>query len=49
MSYYVSNCRPSEYHAIPGLDSGGNAVAIESMTLQKEGCTRDDSLRAPKP
>lgn len=49
MSYYVFNCWPSEYHAVPELDSSGNAVAIESLTLQNEGWTRDDSLKAPKP
>lgn len=47
MSYYVFNCWPSEYHAVPELDSGGNAVAIESLTLQNEGWTRDDSLKPP--
>lgn len=48
LSYWVFNCWPSEYKALPDLDGSGNAVALESLTLQNEGWTRDDSLTAPK-
>lgn len=47
--YYAFNCWPSEYHALPELDSAANAVALESMTLQNEGWERDDSYSAPDP
>lgn len=47
MSYYVFSCWPSEYIALPELDGSANAVALESLTLQNEGWTRDDSVQAP--
>jgi len=47
MSYYVFSCWPSEYIALPELDGSGNGVALESLTLQNEGWTRDDSVSAP--
>lgn len=46
--YYVFNCWPSEYIALPELDASANAVAIQTLTLQNEGWTRDDSVKAPK-
>lgn len=47
-TYYVYNCWPSEYQALPELDaSAGATVAIESMTLQNEGWIRDDTFTAP--
>lgn len=45
--YYAFNCWPSEYVALPELDSAANAVAIQTLTLQNEGWTRDDSVKAP--
>ena len=45
--YYVFSCWPSEYISLPELDGNGNAVAIESLTLQNEGWARDDSVKAP--
>jgi phage tail-like protein len=47
MSYWVFSAWPSEYHALPELDGTGNGVALESLTLQNEGWTRDDTLAAP--
>jgi phage tail-like protein len=47
LSYWVFNCWPSEYKALPDLDGTGNAVALESLTLQNEGWVRDDTLTAP--
>ncbi len=41
--YYVFNCWPSAYTALPDLDSNSNDVALESMTIQNEGWQRDDS------
>jgi len=46
-TYYVFNCWPSAYTALPELDASSNGVAIESMTLQHEGWSRDDSVKAP--
>ncbi len=46
-TYYVFNCWPSAYTALPELDASANAVAIESMTLQHEGWSRDDAVKAP--
>lgn len=47
-SYRLFKCWPSEFQAMPELDSSGNAVAIESLTLQNEGWAEDDSLGAPE-
>ena len=46
-AYKVYRCWVSEYTALPELDAGGNAVAIESMVLQNEGWERD--LDVPEP
>ena len=49
--YYIFNCWPSKYTAVPELDAAaGNTVALESLTLQNEGWQRDDSFSpAPYP
>jgi len=47
LAYNVYRCWPSEYTAIPELDGTGNAVAIQSITLQCEGWDRDDSVEEP--
>lgn len=47
LSYYVFSCWPSAYTALPELDANSNSVAIESLTLQNEGWSRDDSVKAP--
>ena len=41
--YYVFNCWPSTYTALPDLDSNADDVAFESMTIQNEGWQRDDA------
>jgi phage tail-like protein len=46
-TFYVFNCWPSAFTALPELDASANGVAIESMTLQHEGWSRDDSVKAP--
>lgn len=45
--YSVYRCWVSEFTAMPELDANGNAVAIQSMTLQHEGWERDASVREP--
>jgi len=44
MAYDVYRCWPSEYTAMPELDAMGNAVAIQSITLENEGWQRDMSV-----
>jgi phage tail-like protein len=46
--YKVYRCWVSEYQAMPDLDGGGNAVAIEHIKLENEGWERDSSLQEPK-
>ena len=47
IAYNVFNCWVSEYTAMADLDSSGNAVLIQSLTLQHEGWQRDPGLAAP--
>ena len=46
-AYNVFRCWVSEYTTLPELDAAGNAVAIESMTLQNEGWERDAAVAVP--
>ena len=48
ISYKVYRCWPSEYQALPELDASGNAVAIQSLTLQNEGWERDYEQTEPE-
>jgi phage tail-like protein len=45
--YFVHACWVSEYQALPDLDAGGNAVALEHIKLENEGWERDLSLAEP--
>ncbi|MGH7841771.1 MAG: phage tail protein [Candidatus Binataceae bacterium] len=45
--YIVHACWVSEYQALPDLDAGGNAVAIEHIKLENEGWEHDLSLTEP--
>lgn len=45
--YLVHRCWVSEYQALPDLDAGGNAVAIEHIKLENEGWEHDLSLTEP--
>ena len=47
IAYQVYCCWVSEYTAMPELDAGGNAVAIQSLTLQHEGWERDTDVNEP--
>ena len=40
-------CWVSEYQALPDLDAGANAIAIEHIKLENEGWERDTSLQEP--
>jgi phage tail-like protein len=48
LSYRVYRCWVSEYQALPELDASGNAVAIQTMTLQHEGWERDYEVTEPE-
>jgi phage tail-like protein len=45
--YNIYNCWPSEYTALPELNSEANAVAIASLTIEHEGWDRDTTLTPP--
>lgn len=44
LRFNVHRCWVSEYQALPDLDAGANAVAIEHIKLENEGWERDLSL-----
>jgi len=46
--YIIYNCWVSEYQALPDLDAGSNAVAIEHIKIEHEGWEHDTSLNEPK-
>jgi phage tail-like protein len=48
IAYKVFRCWVSEYTALPELDAGQNAVAIQSITIENEGWERDTGLAEPK-
>jgi phage tail-like protein len=45
--YFLHRCWVSEYTAIPQLDAGANAVAIESIKIELEGWERDLDTQEP--
>lgn len=47
IAYNVYRCWVSEYHAMPDLDSMGNAIAIQMVKLENEGWERDQSVQEP--
>jgi phage tail-like protein len=47
LRYFVYACWVSEYQALPDLDAGGNAIALEHVKLENEGWERDLSLAEP--
>jgi phage tail-like protein len=44
LRWILHRCWVSEYQAVPDLDAGANAVAIEHIKLENEGWERDTSL-----
>ncbi len=48
LRFVVHRCWVSEYQALPDLDAGANAVAIEHIKIENEGWERDLSLTEPK-
>lgn len=47
LRYFVHRCWVSEFQALPDLDAGANAIAIERITCVNEGWERDTSLSMP--
>jgi len=47
LSYHLFRCWVSEYQALPALDAGTAAVAIETIKLELEGWERDVSVTEP--
>lgn len=48
LRYIVHRAWVSEFQALPDLDGGGNAVAVEHIKLEHEGWERDTSLSEPQ-
>ncbi len=47
LAYKVFRTWVSEYQALPDLDAGANAIAIEHLKLENEGWERDTSVTEP--
>jgi phage tail-like protein len=47
LRYLVHRCWVSEFQALPDLDAGANAVAIEHIKLENEGWEQDLTLAEP--
>jgi phage tail-like protein len=47
MRCFLHECWVSEYTAMPELDASGNAIAVESVKLELEGWSRDESTTEP--
>ena len=45
--YILHRCWVSEYQALPELDAGGNAIAIEHLKIENEGWERDLAVTEP--
>jgi phage tail-like protein len=45
--FFVHRCWVSEYQALPDLDAGANAIAIEHIKLENEGWEQDLTLTEP--
>ncbi|HUG09326.1 MAG TPA: phage tail protein [Acidimicrobiia bacterium] len=48
LTYKVYRCWVSEFQALPELDAGGSAVAIQSIKLEHEGWERDLDVAEPQ-
>jgi phage tail-like protein len=48
IAYKVHRCWVSQYTALPDLDAGANAVAIQSITIENEGWERDSGITEPQ-
>jgi phage tail-like protein len=46
--YLIHRCWVSEFQALPDLDAGANAIAIEHIKLENEGWERDTGMAEQK-
>ena len=46
--FNIHRCWVSEYQALPDLDAGANAIAIEHIKLENEGWEQDTTLSEPQ-
>lgn len=47
ISYRLYRCWVSEFQALPELDAGANAIAIQTLKIENEGWERDESVTEP--
>ncbi|MEM9293202.1 MAG: phage tail protein [Acidobacteriota bacterium] len=47
LAYNVFRTWPSEFTALPDLDSNGNDIAIQTLVLQNEGWELDEGVQEP--
>ena len=47
IAYNLRRCWVTEYQALPDLDAGKSAVALQHVTLKCEGWERDKSVVVP--
>ena len=47
IAYKVFRCWVSEFQSLPDLDANANAVAIQHIKLENEGCERDEEVPEP--
>jgi phage tail-like protein len=47
LAYTIFRCWPSQYQAVPDLDSETLVSAFESLVLENEGWERDKAIRNP--
>ena len=47
IAYKIFRCWVSEFQALPDLDAGGNAIALQHVKLENEGWERDLSVTEP--
>jgi len=46
--YIAYRCWVSEFQALPDLDAGGNAIALQHVRLENEGWERDRTVGEPE-
>src|SRR5262249_14836255 len=47
IAYKVHRCWVSEFQALPDLDAGADAVALQHIKLENEGWERDTAIQEP--
>lgn len=47
LRYFLHDCWVSEFTAVPALDAGANAVAVEMIKIEMEGWNRDTNTPEP--